>query len=174
MTGAVIFDRDGVLIEDRGYVSRPDEVIWIPGVARALGHVRQARMKVIVATNQSGVARGYHTEADVTALHAWMNDELARMGQRVDRFYACPFHPEAAIDAYRAVDHADRKPNPGMILKAISDFGLDPARTLVIGDQDIDIEAARRAGVQGVRFAGGDLEFCVRQALARLGPAKRP
>lgn len=171
--GAAFFDRDGVLNLDKGYVGRAKDVVWVPGAARALAAANAAGLAVIVVTNQSGVARGYYAEADVAALHAWMAAELASQGARVDAFYHCPFHPDAVVEAYRAADHPDRKPNPGMLLRAIDDFGLDPAASFLIGDQPHDLAAAAAAGVRGYLFDGSDLLALTLRALADLGVQHR-
>ncbi|MBA3810191.1 MAG: HAD family hydrolase [Caulobacteraceae bacterium] len=154
---AVIFDRDGVLNLDHGYVGEPDRLEWTPGARRAIGRLNRAGLLVIVVTNQSGVARGRFDEAAVDRLHAVMRADLAQDGARIDAFYVCPFHSEATVAAYRHPDHPDRKPNPGLILKALADWAIDPGRALLVGDQPSDLEAARRAGIAGVRFPGGDL-----------------
>lgn len=155
---AVIFDRDGVLNVDHGYVGQVERLEWIPGARRAVARLTAAGVKVIVATNQSGVARGYFDLAAVAAVHDAMRAALAAEGGRLDAVYVCPFHEDAVDDAFRIADHPDRKPNPGMVLKALADFGLDPAQAVLVGDKNSDIEAARRAGVRGLKFEGGDLE----------------
>jgi D-glycero-D-manno-heptose 1,7-bisphosphate phosphatase len=157
LRAAVLFDRDGVLNVDHGYVGEPERLEWVPGARRAVAELNRSGVLVIVITNQSGVARGLYDLAAVDALHARMQADLAMEGGRIDAFYLCPFHAEACVDAFRHPDHPDRKPNPGMILRAIADWDIDPARALMIGDKDSDLEAARRAGVAGVRFDGGDL-----------------
>lgn len=156
---AVIFDRDGVLNVDHGYVGQVERLEWIPGARRAVARLTAAGAKVIVATNQSGVARGYFDLAAVETLHTAMRADLAADGGRLDAVYVCPFHEDAVSTDYRVADHPDRKPNPGMVLKALADFGLDAAQVVLVGDRDSDIEAARRAGVRGVKFEGGDLEL---------------
>ena len=103
------------------------------------------------------VARGYFSEADAQAFHAHMQDELAEIGAHIDAFYYCPFHEDGTIEAYRVANHPDRKPNPGMIQRAMREWKVDPARSFLIGDKDSDIEAAHRAGLPGFRFSGGDL-----------------
>ena len=155
---AVIFDRDGVLNVDHGYVGDMSRLEWIAGARPAVRRVNQAGALAIVATNQSGVARGYFSEADVARLHDAMQTELAAEGARIDAFYMCPFFAEAAAPEYAHPDHPDRKPNPGMILRAIADWSIDPTRALMIGDKASDMEAARRAGITGALFAGGDLD----------------
>lgn len=155
---AVIFDRDGVLNVDHGYVGQVERLEWMPGARRAIRRLNDATVLAIVATNQSGVARGLFTEEDVRRVHAAMQTDLAREGARIDAFYVCPFHSEAVVPAYAHPDHPDRKPNPGMVKRAIADFDLDPERTVLVGDQPRDVEAARRAGICGLLFPGGDLD----------------
>lgn len=155
---AVIFDRDGVLNVDHGYVGDVERLEWMPGARAAIGRLNRAGVAVIVATNQSGIARGLFDEAAVAAVHAVMQADLANEGAHIDAFYVCPFLPDAKVAAFRHPDHPDRKPNPGMILRALADWSIDPARALVVGDKPSDLEAARRAGVRGVLFSGGDLD----------------
>lgn len=154
---ALFLDRDGVLNEDRGYVHRWEDFCWIPGAREAVAAFNARDWWVFVVTNQSGVGRGYYPEADVHALHARMIEELAAAGARIDAFYHCPFHPEALEERYRHPDPPDRKPNPGMLLRAMADWPVDAARSVMVGDKDIDLEAGRRAGVRSLRFPGGDL-----------------
>lgn len=166
--GAAFFDRDGVLNRDKGYVHRPQDVEWSPGAADAIAAANAAGLLVVVVTNQSGVARGYYGEAEVETLHAWMRGQLAAAGARVDRFYYCPFHEAAVVEAYRVADHPDRKPNPGMLLRAIEELTIDPARSFLIGDQPSDLAAGAGAGVATYLFEGGDLAALARQAIAEL------
>jgi D-glycero-D-manno-heptose 1,7-bisphosphate phosphatase len=173
LRGAAFFDRDGVLNRDVGYAHRPEHIEWLPGAAEAVAAANAAGLVVVVVTNQSGVARGFYAEADVEALHAWMAADLAAKGARIDRFYHCPYHAEAVVEAFRHADHPDRKPNPGMLLRAIADLAIDPARAFLIGDQDSDLAAARAAGVIGYRYDGGDLGALARQAIADLGLQRR-
>ena len=163
---AVIFDRDGVLNVDHGYVSEPEKLEWITGAKRAVRRCNEAGVLAIVATNQSGIGRGYYDEAAMQALHEQMKADLAAEGAHLDAIYWCPFHPEAVTEALRHPDHPDRKPNPGMILRALKDWSLDPADVILIGDKESDIEAARRAGVAGRLFTGGNLEAFVVERLA--------
>ena len=167
--GAVFLDRDGVLNQNFGYVYRPAELVWIEGAREAVRRINRAGLLAVVVTNQSGVARGYYSEADVLALHAHMASELAAAGARVDAFYYCPYHEQAVDSRYAAVDHPDRKPNPGMLLRAIAELGIDPAQSLVIGDSKSDLEAGRRAGLRGALFADGSLDAFVAQALKAMG-----
>lgn len=165
---AVIFDRDGVLNVDHGYVFEPDKLEWIEGARRAVRRCNESGVLAIVATNQSGIGRGYYDEAAMHALHEQMRADLAAEGAHLDAIYFCPFHPQAREAAYRHADHPDRKPNPGMILRALKDWALAPANVILVGDKPSDIEAARRAGVEGLLFEGGDLDAFLRPRLATL------
>ena len=119
---------------------------------------------VFVVTNQSGVARGHYDEASVAALHGWMSDEVRRAGGTIDDIRYCPFHPEAVVPAYRGPSDW-RKPAPGMLLDLIRRWELDPARCVLVGDQDSDMAAANAAGISARRFAGGNLAAFVRPIL---------
>ena len=164
---ALFLDRDGVLNEDRGYVHRWEDFCWIPGAREAVAAFNARNWWVFVVTNQSGVGRGYYPEADVLALHARMEADLAAAGARIDAFYHCPFHPEALEDRYRHPDPPDRKPNPGMLLRAMADWPVDAARSVMVGDKAIDLEAGQRAGVRSLLFPGGDLEAFLAAEVAR-------
>ncbi|WP_293371653.1 HAD family hydrolase [Phenylobacterium sp.] len=163
---ALFLDRDGVLNEDHGYVSRWEDFRWIPGAREAVAAFNRAGWLVIVVTNQSGVGRGFYTEDAVRVLHARMAEDLATVGAHIDAFYYAPQHPEAPVDAYRHPDPPLRKPNPGMILQALADWPIDRDASLLIGDKPSDLEAALRAGIKGVLFEGGDLrQFLADEAL---------
>ena len=158
-------DRDGVLIVDCGYPHRPDQLVLIPGAAEAVKRLNEAGYVTVIVTNQSGVARGLFSEETMHGFNALLVERLAQGGGRIDAVYAAPHHAEAVDERYRHPDHPDRKPNPGMLLRAIAEHDLDPARSLMIGDQPSDMEAARRAGVAGHRFTEGDLDQFVRNLL---------
>jgi D-glycero-D-manno-heptose 1,7-bisphosphate phosphatase len=164
-TSAALLDRDGVLNIDHGYTHRPEDLVFVPGAIEAVRRLNQCGRRVIVITNQAGVARGLYDEAAVRRFHAAMNAALGREGARIDAFYYCPFHPEASIEAYRRADHPDRKPNPGMVLRALRDFDVAPDRAFLIGDRDSDIQAAAAAGVRGYLYESGDLDQFVQAVL---------
>ncbi|PZU01174.1 MAG: D,D-heptose 1,7-bisphosphate phosphatase [Brevundimonas sp.] len=158
---AAFLDRDGVLIEDCGYPHRPEDLKLTPGAAAAVRRMNRGGYRTVIVTNQSGVARGLFTEERMHAFNALLIEALAEQGAVIDAVYACPFHADAVEARYRHPDHPDRKPNPGMLLRAIAEHHLDPARSFIIGDQPTDLEAGRRAGVKGYLFAGGDLDAFV-------------
>ena len=168
---AVFFDRDGVLNLDHGYVCEPERLDWIEGAREAVARLNAADVKVLVVTNQSGVARGYFTEAQVDRFHAALQAGLAEVGGRIDAFYVAPHHEDAVDERYRHPDHPDRKPNPGMILRGLSEWALAAEETVLVGDKGSDVEAAGRAGVEGLRFPGGDLLAFLRQSLGERFPA---
>jgi len=168
---AVFLDRDGVLNIDHGYVFDPARLDWIDGAREAVAAMTAAGLKVLVVTNQSGIGRGYFDEAAMNRFHAAMQAQLAELGGRIDAFYHSPFHETAVIEAYRVADHPDRKPNPGMILRGLADWGLSPDEAVIIGDRHIDVEAGNRAGMPGYLFKGGNLRTFVGQALGDRVPA---
>ena len=165
---AAFLDRDGVLIVDSGYPHRPDQLVLIPGAAEAVKRLNDAGYVTVIVTNQSGVARGLFSEETMHGFNALLIERLAESGARIDAVYAAPHHAEAVEERYRHPDHPDRKPNPGMLLRALADFGVAPQDAFMIGDKPSDMEAARRAGVRGVLYAGGDLEALVTPELAAL------
>ena len=162
---AAFLDRDGVLNVDLGYLHRVEQLEWIEGAPAAVRRLNDAGYLVIVVTNQSGIGRGYYDEAAMEAVHAAMRARLEEASARIDAVYFCPHHPRAEIERYRHPDHPDRKPNPGMLLTAMRDFAIDAGRSFMIGDKDSDMQAARRAGVAGHLFQGGDLDAFVKQVM---------
>jgi D-glycero-D-manno-heptose 1,7-bisphosphate phosphatase len=155
-----------VINVDHGYVGTRARFEWTKGARAAIREATASGWHVFVATNQSGVARGYYDEAQLAALHDWMIEEVRRAGGTIDDLRCCPFHPEAPLAQYRRASDW-RKPAPGMLLDLIRAWELDPARAVLVGDQPSDLAAAAAAGVAGVRFAGGDLAAFVRPLLAR-------
>lgn len=158
---AVFLDRDGVLNVDSGYPHAREHLRWIDGARAAVARINRAGKLAVVVTNQSGVGRGFFDEAAVDAFHAAMQEDLAAEGARIDAFYACFHHADASVAHYRVADHPDRKPNPGMILRAMADHAIAREGSFLIGDRDSDIAAARGAGIPGHLFDGGDLDAFV-------------
>lgn len=166
--GALFLDRDGVLNIDKGYVFRWKDFDWVTGAVEVIRSFNQAGWPVIVVTNQSGVARGFYEEADVDTLHEAVNEYLKACGAHIDAFYTCPFHKDGAIDRYRVDEHPDRKPNPGMLLRAAAEHDVMLENSLLIGDKDTDIEAAGRVSARGFLFRESDLMSFVRAEIQRL------
>jgi D-glycero-D-manno-heptose 1,7-bisphosphate phosphatase len=153
---AAFLDRDGVINVERNYVHRPEEFSFVEGAPAAIARLRSAGYRAIVVTNQSGIGRGYYSEAGFQAFTRWIDDRLAEHGAYLDATFYCPHHPEAASGAYLA-SCLCRKPAPGLIRAALAEFDLDPDASFLIGDKDTDIAAAEAAGVRGYLFAGGNL-----------------
>lgn len=143
---ALFLDRDGVINVDRHYVHRIEDFEFVSGIFELCAHACALGYRLLVVTNQAGIARGYYTEADFERLTKWMVEAFAHRGIAVDRVYHCPYHPTAGLGEYRR-ESFDRKPNPGMLLRARDELGLDLARSAFVGDKDSDMEAGRRAGV---------------------------
>ncbi len=150
MKRAIFLDRDNTIIHNDDDLGKPEEVRLIRGAAHAIGSLRQLGYRIIVVSNQGGVARGLYTERDVDAVH----ERIAQMvydsaGAIIDRFYYCPFHPEGTVKEY-AREHPWRKPQPGMLLEAARSLELDLRECWMVGDQERDIEAGRAAGCQTI------------------------
>jgi D-glycero-D-manno-heptose 1,7-bisphosphate phosphatase len=161
-----LLDRDGVLNVDTGYPHDPAKLILIQGAASAVRRLNDSGRVVVVVTNQSGIGLGYYDEAAMDRFHAAMNAAFALEGGHVDAFYFAPYHANAVIEPFRVDSHPDRKPNPGMILRALKDYDIAPTNALMIGDRDTDVIAAERAGVRGYLFPGGDLDAFVASVLS--------
>lgn len=154
---AAFLDRDGVLNLDVGYPHLEEHLTLVAGAAEAVRQLNQSGFFTVIVTNQSGVARGLFDLATMEAFNALLVRRLAEQGAVIDAVYACPYHDAAVDPRWRHPDHPDRKPNPGMLLRAAAEHDLDLGRSLMIGDRESDMEAARRAGVRGFLFEGPDL-----------------
>lgn len=165
-TRAIAFlDRDGVLNVDHGYTHKPQDLHWQPGAREAVRYLNDRNYLVLVVTNQAGIARGLYSEADMHAFHAHMQAELGAIGAHIDQFYHCPFHKDGSVPAFTHPDHPDRKPNPGMLLKAFADWGHHKENCFLIGDMDSDLAAAQAAGIVSIRYSGGDLLETVKRGI---------
>lgn len=143
---AAFIDRDGVINEERNYVHRIEDFVLLPGVAQGLALLRDAGFRLIVVTNQAGIARGYYDKNAMDLLHVHMCELLAQQGVSLEAIYFCPHHPLGSVPSL-AVECNCRKPSPGMLLQAAQDFDLDLAASVLIGDKLSDVQAGRRAGV---------------------------
>lgn len=142
---AVFLDRDGVINSNKGryYTWKVEDLEINPGVAETLRTLKERGFKLIVITNQGGISRGQYTREDVETLHDQLNKILKKEGASVDAFYYCPHHS----------DHEKclcRKPQPLMILKAMSRYGIDPQQSWMIGDSQRDVEAGKAAGLKTI------------------------
>jgi len=146
----LILDRDGVLNQEAprgGYILQPQEFQWLPDALEALALLRRAGVRLSVATNQSAVGRGLMTAADLDAIHARMRREATAAGATLAAVFACPHAPDAGCGC--------RKPAPGLILQAITASGIDPAHTLLAGDDLRDLQAAQAAGIRAALVRTG-------------------
>jgi D-glycero-D-manno-heptose 1,7-bisphosphate phosphatase len=153
----VFLDRDNTLIEDPGYISDPDQVRVLDGVPAALRRLQDAGYRLVIVTNQSGIARGLLTENDLAAIHDKLRSLLRAEGVDVDAIYYCPYldGPEATCEAYRR-DSELRKPKPGMILLAARELGIDLGRSWMVGDSGRDVQAGRAAGCRTILVGAQD------------------
>ncbi len=146
---AVFLDRDGTLVYPRHYPSHPEELCLYEHIGPGLRRLQKAGFRLVVITNQAGIARGYFTEDDLRLMHEYLSDELARLGVRLDGIYYCPHHPDGVVPelAFRC---RCRKPAPGMLLAAAADLDIDLARSWLVGDILNDVEAGKRAGCRSI------------------------
>ncbi len=170
---ALFLDRDGVINVDKGYVFRSEDFEWVEGAVDCISYFRSLGYSVFVVTNQSGIARNYYSEEEMLALHDWMRAELRRAGTDVDAVYHCPFHDAGENPVYRRLSD-DRKPGPGMLLKAMAEFPVRREGSFLIGDKISDVQAAEAAGVAGFLFTGGNLLDFARRMTARLATETQP
>tara|TARA_Y100000590_G_scaffold168368_1_gene192565 strand:- start:863 stop:1360 length:498 start_codon:yes stop_codon:yes gene_type:complete len=147
---ALFLDRDGVINKNFGYVFSIKNFVWLKNVKRAIKYAYNKKYLIIVITNQSGVARGIYTENDVKKLHKEVNKELKKINCKIHDFFYCPFHPKYGNRKYRKNSYL-RKPNPGMILKAVKKWNIDLSKSLMIGDEKTDMIAAKKSNVRFIK-----------------------
>jgi len=145
-----LLDRDGTILVDKVYLSDPDGIEFAPGALEGLRLLRDAGFALVLVTNQSGIGRGYFDEAALARVHARLDEMLAGEGLGLAAAYHCPHAPGEGCDC--------RKPAPGMVHRAMADFGFTPEEAVFIGDSDADMGAAEASGIAGIRVAsaGGE------------------
>jgi D-glycero-D-manno-heptose 1,7-bisphosphate phosphatase len=162
----VFIDRDGTLIEEMDYVRTPDDVHLIHGAAHAIRKLNENGFITNVISNQSGVARGFLTEADLAPIHDRLERDLQQNEAHIDHIYYCPHHPAFGIEPYN-VECECRKPRPGMLIQSRKEFGIDLARSFVIGDKVADMQAGAAVGATTILVLTGygksSLETCKRE-----------
>lgn len=167
INSAIFLDRDGVLIEDIHLLTNPEDIRVLEGVPRALISIKEAGFKLIVASNQTVVARGLITEQDVYTINAELERILEQAGApHLDGFYFCPHHPNATLPAYRVACEC-RKPQPGLLLRAAHEHNLNLDACFVVGDRITDVIAGARAGCRTVLVQTGKHEA---PAIETVGP----
>jgi len=152
---AVFLDKDGTLIEDVPYNADPDRIRLMPRAAEGLFRLHAAGYSLVVVSNQAGVARGYFDEEALVPVEARLRELLDEAGVLLAGFYYCPHHPEGSVEPY-AIECDCRKPQPGMILQASRDLGVDPKESWLVGDILNDVEAGRKAGCKTVLIDNGN------------------
>jgi D-glycero-D-manno-heptose 1,7-bisphosphate phosphatase len=143
---ALFLDRDGVINEEVGYLFRREDVRWVDGIFALAATAVRLGYRIVVVSNQSGIARGYYAQADFDALMEWMRAEFAAREAELAGVYCCPYHPEGNGEYRR--EHEDRKPSPGMLRRAARDLGLDLTGSILVGDRCSDVAAANAAGLR--------------------------
>lgn len=143
---AAFLDRDGVITVDHGYTHRIDDFAFVPGSAQAMKQLQSAGWRLVVVTNQSGIARGLYSQDDYARFTAHLRGELRAVGVELDAVLHCPHLPDAAVPAYRQMCDC-RKPGPGMLLQAARELSIDLGSSVMIGDRLTDVQAGRTAGV---------------------------
>ncbi|MCS1394251.1 HAD family hydrolase [Lysinibacillus boronitolerans] len=146
MNKALFLDRDGVINVEKNYVFKIEDFEFIEGIFELIKTFQDKGYLIIVITNQAGIGRGYYTEEDFHKLNDWMIEQFKQRGITITDVYYCPYHPTHGIGEYLK-DSYDRKPNPGMILKASERYSIDLKQSVLIGDKDTDIKAGQAAGI---------------------------
>lgn len=151
---AIFIDRDGTLNEEVGYLYRPEDVVLVEGAAEALARLNALGIPVVVVTNQAGIGKGRYGWEDFHAVMDRIAELLGASGAHLDGVYAAPHHVRG-LGEYQHPDHPDRKPNPGMLLRAAEDLGLDLGRSWMVGDKELDLGAGHNAGCRAALVRTG-------------------
>ena len=150
----LFLDRDGTVIEEKHFLSRPEDVVLLPTVGKTIARLNARGIPIAVVTNQAGIARGYFPESRIADVHARLDELLAEFGARIDHYEYCPHHPTEGLGEYR-IDCACRKPQPGMLTRSATLLQIDRSRSLMIGDRPGDLEAGANAGCQSALVRTG-------------------
>lgn len=151
---AVFLDRDGTLIEEVGYLDRIERVELYPWTIDAVRAFNRAGLQVVLVSNQSGVARGFFTEAVVDEVHRHLASLLEAGGAHIDAYYYCPHHPDGKVSGY-ALACDCRKPQRGLVDRAVRELGIRPEASYVVGDRWLDVALARAVGAKGILVRTG-------------------
>lgn len=151
---AIFLDRDGTINIDKNYMYKVEDFEFVKGAVEGLKILYDMGYKLIVVTNQAGIARGYYTEEDLKKLNSYMEEKLLEKGIKIEKSYFCPHHFEHGIGKYK-IDCECRKPKPGMILEGIKEFCIDKEKSFMVGDKMSDAKAGINAGVTPIIVASG-------------------
>ncbi len=163
-------DRDGVINSNKlnnGYVGSLKYFKWVPGAIKAIKFLNDKNYKVVVVTNQSGIARGFFTIKDVRKIHSYIQKKLKENGAKIDAFYFCPFHKDGIIKRFKK-NSILRKPNIGMFLLAKKKWNIDSKNSFMIGDQKTDMEFAKNAKIKGYLFRQKNLYQYIKKREVKL------
>lgn len=146
MVPALFLDRDGVINKEIHYLHQIEDFEFIDGVFSTCRAFQSRGYRLVIVTNQGGIGRGYYSLEQFYRLNDWMLEQFLAEDIRITQTYFSPYHPTRGVGIYRR-EHPDRKPGPGMLLKAKADWQIDLERSVLVGDKESDIQAGRNAGV---------------------------
>lgn len=161
---AVFLDRDGTINKNFGYVFNKSNFVWLKHSKKAIKLLNQKNFLVIVVTNQSGIARGFYNKIDVNKLHMWMNSVLKKNKAKINYFYYSDYHPKFSKNHKNSFL---RKPNPGLILRAIKKHNINIKKSFMIGDSMTDMLAAKKANIKFI-FKRKNIFECVKKGLKEI------
>jgi D-glycero-D-manno-heptose 1,7-bisphosphate phosphatase len=157
---ALFLSRDGVVNLDKGYVHKPKDVKFVDGIFELCKQAQSLDYKIIITTNQPGIGKGVYTESDFQTLMNWMYEQFSGQGIQIAETYVCPEPPESASE--------DCKPSPGMLLKAKEAFDLSMRGSVMVGDRDEDMKAAKSAGIPSRVLYGGEASMAATRTVSDL------
>lgn len=170
---ALFLDRDGVMIEEKNYLAKPEDVELLPGIPELIGAAKRLGMAVVEVTNQAGIGRGYFEWSDFVRVEDRLTNLLAQRGVAIDAVFACPYHPQGSFP-YRQADHAWRKPNAGMLFEAAELLNLALNQSVMVGDKELDQLTAKAAklkyGIHMLTGYGRESESAARAAASQNFP----